>query len=33
MYIGKIFRPTAPCRGCPEKEIGGQGWVLFSSFV
>ena len=25
MYIGKIFWPTAPCRGCPEKEIWGQG--------
>ena len=24
-YIGKIFWPTAPCRGCPEKEIWGQG--------
>ena len=25
MYIGKIFWPTAPCQGCPEKEIWGQG--------
>ena len=25
MYIGKIFWPTAPCRGCPEKEIWRQG--------
>ena len=25
MYIGKIFWPTAPCRGCPEKEIWGTG--------
>ena len=31
MYIGKIFWPTAPCRGCPEKEIRGQGWVVFGS--
>ena len=25
MYIGKIFWPTAPCRGCPEKKIWRQG--------
>ena len=25
IYIVKIFWPTAPCRGCPEKEIWGQG--------
>ena len=25
MYTGKIFWPTAPCRGCPEKEIWGTG--------
>ena len=25
MYIGKIFWPTVPCRGCPEKELWGQG--------
>ena len=24
MYTGKIFWPTAPCRGCPKKEIWGQ---------
>ena len=27
MYIEKIFWPTAPCRGCPEKEI----WVIVGS--
>ena len=32
MYIGKIFWPTAPCRGCPEKEIWRQGYVVFGSF-
>ena len=25
MYIRKIFWLTAPCQGCPEKEIWGQG--------
>ena len=33
MYIGKIFWPTAPCRGCPEKENLGTGlgrvWFVF----
>ena len=39
MYIGKIFWPTAPCQGCPEKErinkLGTgqvQSWVVFGSF-
>ena len=25
MYIGKIFWPTAPCRGCPKKRDLGTG--------
>ena len=32
MYIGKIFWPMAPCRRCPERDLGtglGRAWFVF----